>query len=79
MSTFPFPPGGHEPSGLPELATVSRVERPPLVDHELCVSPGAVASDVSSALVTMPADAVFVDHYGDVEVTLVFREVPTNQ
>ncbi|WP_239404784.1 hypothetical protein [Frankia sp. Cj3] len=54
------------------------MEHPPLVDHELIVTAGAVASDVSSVLATVPADAVFVDHYGDVDLMLVFREVPAN-
>uniref|UniRef100_UPI0035ABC5D6 hypothetical protein n=1 Tax=Frankia sp. CiP3 TaxID=2880971 RepID=UPI0035ABC5D6 len=64
------------PSGVPGAVTVSRVERPPLVDHELIVTAGAAASDVSSVLVTVPADAIFVDHYGDVDLMMVFREVP---
>ncbi len=46
------------------------------MNHKLIVTAGAIASDVSSTLVTVPADAIFVDHYGDVDLMMVFREAP---
>ncbi len=46
------------------------------MNHKLIVTAGAIASDVSSALVTVPADAIFVDHYSDVDLMMVFREAP---
>ncbi len=77
MPTFASDPD-RVPSGPPDSVTVSRVEHPPFMDHELIVTAGAAASDVTSVLVTVPADAVFVDHYGDVDLMLVFREAPAN-
>lgn len=48
----------------------------PLGEHELVLAPGASASDVSSALVLIPHDAVLVEFGGDIDLALVFREVP---
>jgi uncharacterized repeat protein (TIGR03917 family) len=52
------------------------LNRGPLVEHELIVAPGASAGDVSCALVLVPVDAALVEFGGDIDLTMVFREIP---
>ncbi|WP_261561984.1 hypothetical protein [Frankia tisae] len=48
----------------------------PVIDHGLTVDPHATVAQLSAALATLPPDAYVAEHFGDVEVTLVFREPP---
>ncbi|WP_018635886.1 hypothetical protein [Parafrankia elaeagni] len=45
-------------------------------DHELTIRPGADVGDLVAILATLPADAFFTEHFGDVDAVLVFRQVP---
>jgi uncharacterized repeat protein (TIGR03917 family) len=72
----PDPANGDEPSGAEAFVVLVRVERAPVAEHELSIVPGATAANVSSALVQIPANAELVDWHGEVDMTLVFREVP---
>ncbi|EFC83302.1 hypothetical protein [Parafrankia sp. EUN1f] len=45
-------------------------------DHELTIRPGADVGDLVAILATLPADAFFTEHFGDVNAVLVFRQVP---
>jgi uncharacterized repeat protein (TIGR03917 family) len=54
---------------------LTRSESAGLVEHQLSCMFGAPAEDVSAALVEIPAGAVITDGYGDVDLTLIFREV----
>ncbi|SQD94581.1 conserved hypothetical protein [Parafrankia sp. Ea1.12] len=42
----------------------------------LTVHPGADVGDLTAILTTLPADAFFTEHFGDVETTLIFQRVP---
>ncbi|MCK9895048.1 hypothetical protein [Frankia sp. AgB32] len=76
MNHAPIP----DPIGGPSLSSqsvhVATIAHAPVVDHGLTVDPHATVGQVSAALATLPADAFFAEHFGDVEVTLVFREPP---
>ncbi|AEH11547.1 MULTISPECIES: hypothetical protein [Protofrankia] len=70
-----------EPRGIPaaapaSLAEVVTVRHGPLVDHELVLSTGATASDLTSAMIMVPPQAALVSFHGDVDLSLVFRERP---
>jgi uncharacterized repeat protein (TIGR03917 family) len=69
----PRPVSGGRPPSLAEVVTVREGQ---LVEHELVLTPGATAADVTATMILVPPTAAFVDHHGDVEVSLVFREVP---
>ena len=45
-------------------------------DHELTIRLGADIGDLVAVLTSLPADAFFTEHYGDVDAILVFRPVP---
>jgi uncharacterized repeat protein (TIGR03917 family) len=60
----------------PSLAEVVTVRDGLLVEHELVLTPGATAADVTATMILVPPTATLVDHHGDVEVSLVFREAP---
>jgi uncharacterized repeat protein (TIGR03917 family) len=45
-------------------------------DRELTIRPGADALDLVAALAAIPAGAIFTDHFGDVDIVLVFRQNP---
>lgn len=45
-------------------------------DHHVTVRPGADIADLAGALDEIPADAVFVEAFGDVEAVLVFHADP---
>jgi uncharacterized repeat protein (TIGR03917 family) len=71
-----FPPSGNPwrtPSGDADLVSV-KVTRGG--DREVTIRPGADAADVATALGAVPADAVFTDHYGEIDAVLVFRPIP---
>ncbi|SNQ47764.1 conserved hypothetical protein [Frankia canadensis] len=74
MNYDPIP----DPIGGPLLSSqpvrVATIVHAPVVDHGLTVDPDATVAQVSAALATLPVDALFTEHFGDVEVTLVFRE-----
>jgi uncharacterized repeat protein (TIGR03917 family) len=40
------------------------------------VQPGADVADLVGVLGTIPATAIFTEHYGDVDAVLVFRPIP---
>ncbi len=69
-----------DPIGGTSLSTnavkVTRVVHAPVIDHGLTVDPHATVAQLSAALATLPPDAYVAEHFGDVEVTLVFREPP---
>jgi len=74
---IPDPIGGMSLSG--EVVRVTRVVHAPVIDHGVTVDPHTTVAQVSAALATLPADAFFVEHFGDVEVTLVFQEPPAKR
>ncbi|WP_239393643.1 hypothetical protein [Frankia sp. CiP3] len=45
-------------------------------DHEVTVKPGADVTDLVDVLGTIPATAIFVEAYGDVDTVLLFRRIP---
>ncbi|MGF7233421.1 MAG: hypothetical protein ACQSGP_00465 [Frankia sp.] len=69
---------GWAPTTEPPIPTVQLFARNagPLGEHELVLAPGATAQDVSSALVLIPPDAALVEFGGDIDLSLVFREIP---
>ncbi|WP_230203073.1 hypothetical protein [Parafrankia discariae] len=46
------------------------------MEHELVLAPGATAADLTSAMILVPPAAALVSHHGDVDLSLIFREVP---
>lgn len=60
----------------PSLAEVVTIHDGLLVQHELVLAPGATAADLTTAMILVPPTAALVSHHGDVDVSLVFREVP---
>ncbi|EFC85962.1 hypothetical protein [Parafrankia sp. EUN1f] len=44
--------------------------------HELTIRPGADVGDLMAILSTLPSDAFFTEHFGDVDAVLIFRQVP---
>lgn len=91
MTTYPptdTPPAGEEPAvadpghddqptgtDAEGLVSLARADRRPAVDHELTLRPGASPQALADLLGDVPADACFVEHFGDVDLTVVFREV----
>jgi uncharacterized repeat protein (TIGR03917 family) len=49
---------------------------PTRTGHELTIRPGADIGDLAAILAGLPADAFLTEHFGDVDVILVFRNVP---
>nr|WP_238428327.1 hypothetical protein [Frankia nepalensis] len=45
-------------------------------DRELTIRPGADAIDLVAALAALPPGAIFTEHFGDLDVVLVFRHNP---
>ncbi|ABD10415.1 hypothetical protein ThrDRAFT_03761 [Frankia casuarinae] len=45
-------------------------------DHTLTIRPGADVGDLAVILGDLPADAVFAEHFGDVDLVLIFRQDP---
>lgn len=45
-------------------------------EHELTIRPGADIGDLVALLATLPPDAFFTEHFGDVDAVLIFRPVP---
>ncbi|MBL7487613.1 hypothetical protein I6A60_13675 [Frankia sp. AgB1.9] len=48
----------------------------PTGECEVTIHPGADVEDVTAALAVVPAGAVFVEHFNDVEAVLLFRRNP---
>ncbi|MCM3886338.1 hypothetical protein [Frankia sp. R82] len=69
----PRPGFGGRPPSLAEMVTV---HDGPAVRHELTLAPGATAADLTTAMILIPPAASLISHHGDVDVSLVFREVP---
>lgn len=69
---------GWAPSTEPPIPTVQLFARNagPLGEHELILAPGATAQDLSSALVLIPPDSALIEFGGDIDLSLVFREIP---
>ncbi|WP_007508761.1 hypothetical protein [Pseudofrankia saprophytica] len=44
--------------------------------HELTIRPGADVGDLVAILADLPPDAFFTEHFGDIDVVLVFRHLP---
>jgi len=64
-------------SAIPRpLADIITVRQGPLVEHELVLTMGASAADVTQAMILMPPDASLISFHGDVDLSLVFREIP---
>ncbi|SBW29006.1 hypothetical protein FDG2_6312 [Candidatus Protofrankia californiensis] len=70
-----FPPSDN-PWRNPHDKPFVTVRRTAHGDHAIILRPGADVRDLVSALRTLPASAIFTEHYGDVNVTLVFRPIP---
>lgn len=56
------------------LAVVTTTREGNLVEHQLLISPGATAADVTAAMILMPPAAALMGHRGTGDVALVFRE-----
>jgi uncharacterized repeat protein (TIGR03917 family) len=67
-----------EPGHLAELprslAVVTTAREGNAIEHQLLISPGATAADVTAAMILMPPAAALVGHRGAGDVALVFRE-----
>jgi len=74
--TIPLPEPPSERAEPSTLVTVRRVVHPSAVDIGVTVSPDAAVADIVAVLAAMPARAAFVESFGDVDVTLVFRDPP---
>ncbi len=72
-----FPPGPPDPDrtpGTPVPLIVASIVQPGV--YALTVRPGADAHDVSEAMSRLPVDAFLTAHFGDIDLTMVFRTVP---
>jgi uncharacterized repeat protein (TIGR03917 family) len=56
------------------LAAVTTAAAGEAVEHQVLLSPGVTAADVTAAMILMPPAAALIGHRGDEDVTLVFRE-----
>ncbi|WP_239331602.1 hypothetical protein [Frankia sp. CiP3] len=70
-----------EPRGVPNttptsLAEVVTVQHGPVVEHELVLAAGATAADLTAAMILVPAQAALISFHGDVDLSLIFREMP---
>ncbi|KJE20048.1 hypothetical protein FF36_05654 [Frankia torreyi] len=61
-------PGGDVP------LIVASIVRPGV--YALTVRPGADARDLGEAMSRLPVDAFLTEHFGDIDLTMVFRAVP---
>jgi uncharacterized repeat protein (TIGR03917 family) len=76
--TIPSPEPPEESIEPSTLVTVRRVVDPSIVEIGVTVSPDAAVRDLVAALAAVPAGATFVESFGDVDVTLVFRDPPAD-
>jgi uncharacterized repeat protein (TIGR03917 family) len=60
------------------LAAVVTVRDGLLVEHELVLNAGATAADLTTAMISVPPSAALVGHRGDLQFSLIFREVPAD-
>ncbi len=58
------------------LADVVTIRQSTLVEHELVLTPGATAADVTTAMIMIPPGAALVGHRRGADVSLLFRESP---
>lgn len=75
MTAVPSELAPGEDTRFPDPVDLVSLNRGQLVDYELNVAPGAAATEVAATLAAVPGGALFMDHYGDVDVTLVFRQI----
>jgi uncharacterized repeat protein (TIGR03917 family) len=75
MPIFPpdGPAAGPTPAGIPPLVVASLIN--PGV-YALTLRPGADARDVAEMLAGLPVDAFLTEHFGEIDLTMVFRTVP---
>jgi uncharacterized repeat protein (TIGR03917 family) len=75
MPIFPpdGPATGPTPGGTPPLIVVSLVRTGV---YALTVRAGADAREVAETLARLPVDAFLTEHFGSVDLTMVFRTVP---
>jgi uncharacterized repeat protein (TIGR03917 family) len=73
MGIMPPDPGQHRDRSGQSLVTAFRNRHG---DDEVTVRPGADAANVAAAIAGLQDDAVFLDHYGDVALVMVFRPLP---
>ncbi|WP_261574240.1 hypothetical protein [Frankia gtarii] len=71
-----FPPSGNPWRNPQDDEPFASIRRTAQGDHAIVLRPGADVRDLVGALRALPASAIFTDHFGDVNVTLVFRPVP---
>ncbi|OHV40824.1 MULTISPECIES: hypothetical protein [Pseudofrankia] len=75
MDIFPFDDA--TPWRTPETGpALVYVRATPDGDRELTIRPGADAIDLVAALATLPPGVIFLEHFGDVDAVLVFRQNP---
>ena len=60
------------------LAAVATVRNGLLVEHELVVTVGATAADLTTAMISVPPSAALVRHHDNRKLSLIFREVPAD-
>jgi len=72
-----FPPdgpiAGPTPGGTSPLIVVSHVRTGV---YALTVRPGADAREVAETLARLPVDAFLTEHFGTIDLTMVFRTPP---
>ncbi len=61
-------PGGDLP------LIVASIVRPGV--YALTVRPGADAREIAEVLARLPVDAFLTEHFGDIDLTMIFRTVP---
>lgn len=69
-------PDQPDPSQLPPLPQRVTVRAAGPESTEVILRPGADRADLIDALAWLPDNAYFYDHFGDVELVLVFRRIP---
>lgn len=67
------------PNGAPTpLAAIVTVHDGLLTEHELVLSAGATAADLTTAMISVPPSAALIGHHGGRDLSLIFREVPAD-
>ncbi len=72
-----FPSGAPDPRRTPGgnlPLVVASVIQPGV--HALTVRPGADVREIAEMLDHLPVDAFLTEHFGDIDLTMVFRTVP---
>lgn len=60
------------------LAAVVTISDGLLVEHELVLTAGATAADLTTAMISVPPSAALVRHHDNRKLSLIFREVPAD-